>query len=226
MKKREKQKWKRYVIGILTCMLLLGSISPVYAVDKGGSSDIDDAIETGTVTAIGDTTITTKKDGAVVIEMTAKTASNDWKWRTIGYYLTKNKLSVSSANLSGAAGSGVKSSHVLWVDEVHTCKVRGCPYYGKPDGTRDDTSKNGVTTTKITIDKACITAHRNAAGIKLDSGEETLSAVHRRCSLMFWKVKTMRNIIFTRLAGPNIATPSVRQPVSERDVANEKEDFQ
>lgn len=169
MGKHLKQRLKIWLLCALVVLLAGQAAGPVYAWDKDDGSD---NIENGTITAIGDTTIKVKKSGDVVITMTAKTATNSWRWRTVGYYLTKNKVDINESALTGKAGPGVRASQVIWLDH-NTCKVKNCPFYGRRDGERSDKSNGGITTTTITLTKGCIDAHRQISGISLDGGKST-----------------------------------------------------
>lgn len=108
--KGKQGRMKRLLLGLLAAMLVAQAAEPVYALNK---DDDNIHIENGTETAIGDTTIKVEDDGDVLITMTAKTATNSWRWRTVGYYITKKPLQVNADSLTGAAeraGSSVTTS--------------------------------------------------------------------------------------------------------------------
>lgn len=159
------KKMKTWLFCFLTVLLVWQTAVPVSALDW---DDSDHGIENGEDKGIGDTTIEVKDGGRVVITMTAKTATANWRWRTIGYYLTQEPLAVSKGNLTGSAGKGVRANQVIWLSH-HTCSTAGCPFKGRLDGDLKDVKdkpNKGYTTTTIVLTKECIDAHRQAAGAK------------------------------------------------------------
>lgn len=166
------KKMKTWLLCFLAVLLVWQTAVPVSAFTEG---DSDHEMENGESQGIGDTTIEVKDGGRVVITMTAKTATANWRWRTIGYYLTQEPLAVSKGNLTGSAGKGVRANQVIWLSH-HTCSTAGCPFKGRLDGDPKDVKdkpNKGYTTTTIVLTKECIDAHRQAAGIKLKGGSSS-----------------------------------------------------
>ncbi len=164
-----KERMRTWLTAVLAVVFVTQAAAPVYAKDRDDSYHF----ETGTTTAIGDTTIEVYENGKIKITMTAKTATNSWRWRTVGYYITKKPLAVDADRITGPAGKSARDGQVIWLDHKK-CKVADCPYHGKCDGDRTDKSNDGTTTTTITLSKACIDAHCRASGIELASGGETV----------------------------------------------------
>lgn len=155
---------RHLIICLLLCAcLILGSDMSVWAWDKEESSGSEESFTS--TASIGDTKLIIYSDGHIAIEMTATTASNSWRWRTIGFYFTTKPVSVNTATLSGTCPSNIPAKSILWLD-VYNCKCSACPHYGHRDSEdRTDSSRDGITRTTITLSRECVMAHLRAAGI-------------------------------------------------------------
>jgi hypothetical protein len=161
--KQKPRHFKKSVFMLMLAACLLSGTNLCYGYTPG-----NDTPTSGTSAAVGDTTITVKKNGNIEITMTATTATNAWVWRTVGYYITDKKVAVDASTLSGAAGSG--TAYPIYVQGGWKCKCPGCPNKGSLDGEVDNTERNGTTTTVVTVKKEVFNAHRKAAGVSLADG--------------------------------------------------------
>ena len=164
--------------GMVVCLLLcawmlVGAATPVWAWDADGGTTKPSE---GEEVCIGGTTVVVKDDGTIVITMKAKTATQNWRWRTIGFYVTASPIitDTDKKNLSGKRGPDKSIRNTIWLD-YNVCKTDGCPYKGGRDGERqdDEDHKTGMTTTTIVLDPECVLKHLEESGVELNDNKTT-----------------------------------------------------
>jgi hypothetical protein len=106
--KQKPRHFKKSVFMLILAACLLSGTSQCYGYTPG-----NDTPTSGTSAAVGDTTITVKKNGNIEITMTATTATNAWVWRTVGYYITDKKVAVDAEQCMCPRGLTMNGSTYL-----------------------------------------------------------------------------------------------------------------